>query len=157
MLMTNQANQGGIFVGFGNHRALTRLLWSRNRWIPSCSRCHVHPSCVTQGWGEGLCSQWRRVAVGEEEECLCKIRALTWDQVCGTDLDRIRVVLLLWLSNISKVVWVCFFVKLYFLAKKRYQMEELDIGGILVSGMSWPTWCFKYAVTVFLLPPPWMG
>lgn len=31
----------------------------------------------------------------------------------------------LWLSNTSKVVWVCFFIKLYFLAKKMYQMEEL--------------------------------
>lgn len=79
------------------------------------------------------------VLLWEEEECLCKIRALTWDQVCGTDLDRIRVVLLLWLSNTSKVVRVCCFVKLYFLAKERYQMEELYIGGILVSGMSWLT------------------
>lgn len=77
--------------------------------------------------------------MGEEEEYLCKIKAFTKGQVCGTDLDRIRIVLLLWHSNTSKVVWVCFFVKLYFLAKKWYQMEDLYIGVILVSGMSWPT------------------
>lgn len=63
---------------------------------------------------------------GEEEECLCKIRALTGDQVCGTDLDRIRVMLLLWYSNTSKVVWVCFFLKLSFLAK-----EKVSNGGII--------------------------
>lgn len=136
MLMTNQANQGGIFVGFRNRRALTRLLWSCNRWILSCSRCHMYPSCVTQGRGQGLCSEWSSVVVGEEEECLCKIRALTGDQVCGTDLDRIRVVLLLWYSNTSKVVWVCFFSKLYLLAKKRYQMED-----IYISVGSWSQEC----------------
>lgn len=69
----------------------------------------------------------------------CKMRALTGDQVRETDLDRIRAVLLWWHSNTSKVVWVRFFVKLYFLAKKWYQMKGLCIGGILVSGMSWPT------------------
>lgn len=61
----------------------------------------------------------------EEEECLCKIRALTEDQVCGTDLDRIRAVLLLWNSNTSKAVWVCFFLKLYFLAKKKAANGEI--------------------------------
>lgn len=84
----------------------------------------MYPSCVTQGWGQGLCSQWSSVAAREEGECLCKIRALTGDQLCATDLDRIRVVL--WYSNTSKVVWVCFFSKLYFLAK-----EKVSNGGII--------------------------
>lgn len=45
-------------------------------------------------------------------------------------------------SNTSKVVWVHFLVKLYFLAKKGIKWRNyiyIYIGEILVSGMSWPT------------------
>lgn len=96
--------------------------------------------------------------MGEEEACLCKIRALTWDQVCGTDLGRIGVVMILLIccgiATLAKLLGLLF-CKIVFLGQKKG--IKLYIGGILVSGMSWSTYCFKYAITVFLLSPPLNG
>lgn len=117
MLMTNQANQGGIFVGFRNHRASTCLLWSRNRWIFLCSRWQaVLHRDGARGFAvtAAVVLRRRRKSIFPRSVHALKIGCVgqIWTELelyccCGTAM----------LAKLFVLVW--FVLKLYFLAKKK--------------------------------------